>query len=98
VSEKTHLSRLLYSDEFDENGNPTDFVYQNTYSYAILEKTILATGDYRVAFIDDKFDPRSINEEYTRYSDRQSAVTRVQNDVQIAGSKVFEWKWIVITK
>jgi hypothetical protein len=28
----------------------------------------------------------------------QSAVTKVQDGVQIAGSKVFEWKWAHVTK
>ncbi len=98
VSEKTHLSKLLYSDKFDESGEPTDFVFQNTYSYDMVEKTIRANGEYRVEFIDDKFDAQSINEEHKSYGNLQSAVTRVQYDVQIAGSKVFEWKWIKITK
>jgi SAM-dependent methyltransferase len=98
ISGKTHLSKLLYSDSFDENGEPTDFVFQNTYSYKIIEKFICELGDYKIEFIDDKFDARLINDEYRDYSPLQSAVTRVQNDVQIAGSKVLEWKWIKITK
>ncbi len=98
LSDKTHLSRLLYSDSFDERGEPTDFVFQNTYSYALLEKTIRALGNFHIEFIDDKFDAQAINEEYEGYRTVQSAVTRVQNNVQIAGSKVFEWKWLKITK
>lgn len=98
VSEKTHLSKFLYSDEFDKNGDPLDFVYQNTYSFNILEKFILSLGNYQIEFIDDKFDAERINKEYKDYSAAQNAVTNVQNNVQIAGSKVFEWKWIKITK
>jgi SAM-dependent methyltransferase len=98
LSEKTHLSRLLYTDTFDENGEPTDFVFQNTYSYAMADKTIRAVADVTVEFIDDKFDAQAINAEYEGYRSVQSAVTRVQNDAQIAGSKVFEWKWLKITK
>jgi SAM-dependent methyltransferase len=97
ISEKTHLSKLLYSDSFDENGDPTDFVFQNTYSHSLIKKTIQSFGDYHVEFIDDRFDPRSINEEYDNFSAIQSAVTRVQNGVQVAGSKVFEWRWVKIT-
>ena len=98
LSEKTHLSRLLYSDTFDDGGNPTDFVYQNTYSYDLIRKTIAAIGNYKVDFIDDRFEPRAINAEYVSHSDLQSAVTRAQDNVQIAGSKVFEWKWILVSK
>ena len=98
VSDKTHLSKLLYTDSFDENGEPTNFVFQNTYSYKIIENFVSELGDYKIEFIDDKFDAQSINDEYKDYRTLQSAVTRVQNGVQIAGSKVFEWKWIKITK
>jgi SAM-dependent methyltransferase len=98
ISDKTHMSKLLYSDSFDENGEPTDFVFQNTYSYELVEKAIRSLGNYQIEFIDDKFDARSINDEYNGYSSLQSAVTHVQNDVQIAGSKVFKWKWVKITK
>lgn len=98
VSDNTHLSKFLYSDEFDENGAPTDFVYQNTYSFSILEKYINSLGKYKIEFIDDKFDQKNINEEFLNFSGVQSAVTVVQNNVQIAGSKVFEWRWIKITK
>ena len=98
VSEKTHLSKFLYSDEFDNNGEPIDFVHQNTYSYSILEKFIHSLGNFKIEFIDDIFDYKKINEEYKNYNTEQNAVTNVQNNVQIAGSKVFEWKWIIITK
>ena len=38
VSKKTHLSKYLYDDRFNKNGLPTNFVYQNTYSYNFLTK------------------------------------------------------------
>ncbi len=98
VSEKTHLSKLLYSDRFDENGEPTDFVFQNTYSFKIIENFVSGLGNYEIEFIDDKFDAQLINDECRDYGHLQTAVTRVQKGVQIAGSKVFEWKWIKITK
>lgn len=98
VSDKTHLSKLLYSDSFDENGQPTDFVFQNTYSYNMVENVVRDLGNYKIEFIDDKFDAQAINDECRDYAHLQTAVTRVQNGVQIAGSKVFEWKWIKITK
>jgi len=97
IGKKTHLSRLLYSDSFDEHGEPTDFVYQNTYSFDYVEKTIRALGDYHVMLIDDHFDETEINKEYQNYNTLQSAVTRVQNGIQIADSKVFEWKWIKVS-
>lgn len=98
IGDKTHLSRLLYSDAFDDKGEPTDFVFQNTYSYALIAQAVRAVGPYEIEFIDDEFDAAAINAEHTSYGKLQSAVTRVQDGVQIAGSKVFEWKWVRITK
>jgi SAM-dependent methyltransferase len=98
LSEKTHLSKLLYSDTFDERGEPTDFVFQNTYSYGFFERAVKAVGEFSIELIQDEFDAQAINDEYDSYREVQSAVTRVRNDVQIAGSKVFEWKWAKITR
>ena len=97
IGTKTHLSRLLYSDSFDEYGEPTDFVYQNTYSYDYVKKIVDEYGNYKIEFIEDRFDEAKINEEHKSYNNVQSAVTHVENGVQIAGSKVFEWQWIKIT-
>jgi SAM-dependent methyltransferase len=98
VAEKTHLSKFLYTDNFDENGNPSDFVHQNTYSASWIRNFIASLGNYKVEFIDDKFDSEQINNEYKEFRGLQHAVTDVKNNVQIAGSKVFEWKWIKIEK
>ena len=32
------------------------------------------------------------------FKKKQSAVTKISEKRQIAGSKVFEWKWVVIQK
>ncbi|HBM16710.1 MAG TPA: hypothetical protein DD381_10270 [Lentisphaeria bacterium] len=98
ISDKTHLSKFLYSDTFNDKGEPLDFVYQNTYSFSILENFIHSLGNYTVEFLEDKFDSEQINSEYKNYSMQQDAVTKTFNNIQIAGSKVFEWRWIKITK
>ena len=98
IAQKTHLSKLLYTDAFDEEGNPTDFVHQNTYSRELVRSYIGEVGEYSVEFIDDEFDPAQIQEEHKAFSDQQSAVTRVEGKAQIAGSKVFEWQWVKISK
>jgi hypothetical protein len=98
VSHKTHLSKYLYSDSFDSDGRPDNFVYENTYSYKYIEDIIMNHGGCTVEFIDDKFDSSAINEEFIDYDSIQDAVTKSVNGVQIAGSKVFEWKWIKVIK
>lgn len=98
VSDRTHLSKLLYTDSFDADGEPTDFVYQNTYSFDLIRRYVKNVGDYDVRFVADEFEPAAIDAEFKAFGERQSAVTHVKDGLQIAGSKVFEWVWTVITK
>lgn len=97
VSDKTYLNKFLYTDDFDANGNPTNFVHQNTYSVSLLSTFIKEQGNYKVEVIKDKFDGDSINKEFENFGDQQSAVTRVVGDKQIAGNVVFEWQWLKIS-
>ena len=57
ISEKTHLSQFLYSDVFDENDNPTDFLFQNTYSFECLHNLVSQVdSSINVDFIEDVYD------------------------------------------
>lgn len=98
VGKKTHLSKYLYEDKFNKNGLPLNFVYQNTYSYNYLKQIFKKNGARKIEFIDDKSQYNNINKEFQKYKKKQDAVTKVlKNGQQIAGSKIFEWKWIKIT-
>jgi SAM-dependent methyltransferase len=98
LAEKTHLSKLLYTDSFGPDGEPSDFAFQNTWSFDSFRKTVASAGGHRIDFLDDRFDAEQINREHADFNRLQSAVTKVQDGVQIAGSKVFEWKWAHVTK
>lgn len=97
ISEKTYLNKFLYTDDFDASGNPTNFVHQNTYSFSLLDSFIRKQGNFTIELIKDNFEGMNINKEFKDFSDRQSAVTRVVGDKQIAGNVVFEWQWLKIT-
>lgn len=96
ISVHTHLCKFLYTDEYDENGNPTNFVYQNTYSYKLIKDYINSLGDYSVELIEDNYNVENINKEFVDFHKSQSAVTKVIGKHQVAGSKIFEWKWLKI--
>ena len=99
ISKNTHLSKFLYTDDFDENSEPANFVHQNTYSESYLKNVVNSYADtYKIEFIKDKFNDDKINSEFTDFNDKQSAVTKSLNGIQIAGSKVFEWSWLIVTK
>ena len=100
VDEHTHISQYLVKDLFDKKGKPTDYIYQNTYSYNYIKKIINNNGNYNVRFENDVFNKKLISNEYQSMtkSMKDPDTTKISNNLQISGSKVFNWKWIVIKK
>jgi len=98
VSDNTHLSKFYHTDKINHNGALNSFQFQNTYSYNLIRQKIKKIGNYKVSFIDDKFDGSKINKEFRKDKKKYPGLTRFVDGIQIAGSKVFEFKWIVIKK
>jgi len=99
VSKNTHLSKFYFNDKTDEKGVLNNFQYQNTYSYSLIRKKIKKISkNYKVYFIDDKFSGSLLNKEYKKDKKKYPGLTRFVDGIQISGSKVFEFKWIVIKK
>lgn len=98
ISDTTLLSRYLYTDDFDKEGNPTNFVHQNTYSESLLESYVKSLGNYKVTFLVDKFDATQINKEHKDFDSKIKGVTIVKDNMQIVGSLLFNWNWMVIEK
>lgn len=98
MSDMTHMSRLVYDDAFDDNGNPTDFKFQNTWSRDLVASTARDAGADSVEFISDRYDVDQIGKEHAEFAGTAIGVTRVHDGLQIAGSKVFEWEWVKITR
>ena len=98
VSENTHLSKFYHSDKVNKKGILDSFQYQNTYSYNLIRKKINKYGNFKITFIDDKYNGSKINKEYSKYKKKYPGLTKFVDSIQISGSKVFEWKWIIIKK
>jgi ubiquinone/menaquinone biosynthesis C-methylase UbiE len=99
VSDNTHLSRFYYDDKTNKKGELNHFQLQNTYSYNLIRKKIKKIGKYKINFVNDVFDGKKINKEYTKKEKKKyPGLTRFVDGIQIAGSKVFEFKWIIIKK
>jgi len=95
VDENTHLSKHLYTDDFDSFGNPINFVFQNTYSFKYISKLIKKyRPEAKFEFIEDIFNSKKLDKEGKEWEKKQSS-TRVINNLQIAGNKVFKWYWII---
>ena len=98
VSNNTHLSKFYHTDKMNKKNVLDSFQFQNTYSYNFIRKKILKYGRLKIQFIDDKYSGNKINKEYKKYKKRYPGLTKFVNNIQISGSKVFEWKWIIIKK
>lgn len=99
VSDNTHLARFYYDDSTNKKGELNNFQLQNTYSYNLIRKKIKKFGNFKISFLDDVFDGKKINKEYTKKEKKKyPGLTRYVDGIQIAGSKVFEFKWIIIKK
>lgn len=98
VSDYTHLSRHYYNDRVDAKGFLNNFVFQNTYSYSSIQKKIKKIGNFKVKFENDEFNEKKINDEYKKDKKKYPGLTKYINGYQISGSKVFEYKWIIIKK
>lgn len=98
VSDFTHLSKFYYDDKKDKKGILNNYVFQNTYSYNLLKEKIRKIGKYKIKFIDDDFNGNKLNKEYKKDKKRYPGLTKYLLGTQIAGSKVFEFKWIIISK
>jgi len=98
VSNNTHLSKFYYNDKKNKKDELTNFVFQNTYSYNLIKEKIKKIGNFKVTFEDDQFDGSKINKEFKKDSRKYPGLTKFANNVQIAGSKVFEFKWLIIKK
>lgn len=98
VSDFTHLSKFYYNDKKDKKGILNNYVFQNTYSYNLFKEKIKKIGRYKIKFIDDKFDGNKLNKEFKKDKKGYPGLTKYLMGTQIAGSKVFEFKWIIISK
>ena len=98
VSDNTHLSKFYHTDKTNKSNILDSFQFQNTYSYNLIRKKIRKIGKYKVRFLDDKFNGKKINSEYKKYNKKYPGLTKFVQNIQISGSKVFEWKWIIIEK
>lgn len=97
LADYTNIVKTTMSDSFDDDGNPLDFWYLNTWSKKYFSKFINDLG-WNVEFIDDEFDPSQIQKEYDTIKNTESDVsTRIVGEMQIVEGVVENWLWVKIT-
>lgn len=81
--------------DFDADGNPVRYIYQNTYDRAVFADYIQSLG-WDVEFITDEFDPRILAEEHKDLKSGEG--TRIVDGRQADGNIIFNWEWARISK
>lgn len=88
ISDRTYLNKFLFSDDFDENNNPTNYVIQNTYNFSLLANYINSLGNYKIDLIEDEFNAVNINKEFRDFNSKQHGVTKAVDNKQIVGNMI----------
>lgn len=97
LADYTHIVKSTMSDTFDDEGNPLDFWYLNTWNKKYFSKFINQLG-WNVEFIKDEFNPKQIQKEFETIKNTDSDVsTRIENGMQIVEDMLENWLWAKIT-
>jgi SAM-dependent methyltransferase len=95
LGERTTITKRALSESFDENGEPLDYKYLNTYDTAGFISFIDDLG-CKAEVIEDKFDASVLNSEIGELKGGRG--TRAVDGMQVDGNIVYLWKWVKISK
>ena len=94
LADKSTVAMAAETQDFDDNGMPREFVYQNTWQCDYFAGYINSLG-WQVEFIEDEFNPDILSQEHQDL--KKGEGTRIFGGQQISGNVVFNWKWAKIT-
>lgn len=96
IGNETLIAKKALSEEFDQNGEPTSFMYVNIYAENWLRKVV---GEkYEVAIYEDEFDKDRIMKHYREHSKiaGHNIATKIVDDKQFKGYLMLPWKVVHI--
>lgn len=82
-------------EDFDDNGMPSNFAFQNTWDKSLFTQYVESLG-WKVEFIADEFDASILEVEFETL--KKGDGTRVLGGKQIDGNIVFNWSWAKCTR
>ena len=98
LGDYTNIVKSSLNNEFDEEGNPLDFWYLNTWNKEYFTDFITKLG-WKVELIDDEFNPSAIQTEYEKVKMcRGDKGTRIVDKKQVVENVIFNWLWVKISK
>lgn len=80
-------------EKFDEEGNPEDFIYQNTWNKKYFTNYIEKLG-WKTEIIPDEYDPSVFQKEDDL---KKGFGTKIFDGKQAYGNIIFNWAWVKIT-
>jgi SAM-dependent methyltransferase len=93
----TSIVQLTYENKFDENGNPLDFRYYNTWSKKYFIDFIHGLK-YNVELIKDEFDPSVLDYESKNVKTKEfDKGTRIIDGKQVIDNIITNYVWAKIT-
>ena len=98
LGDNTTIVKASITEQFDEEGNPLNYWYINTWNRDYFIDFIKKLG-WNTELIHDKFDSSKIQNEYESIkSDKIDLGTYVVGGKQMVNNILLNWEWIKITK
>jgi len=97
LAENTSIVKLVYEDKFDEEGNPLDYRFFNTWNKDYFTDYITSLG-WNVKLISDEYDPQLIQKEYETIKTRKfDKGTYILDGKQVINNMIMNYTWVKIT-
>jgi len=97
LSEFTSIVKLVYEDKYDEEGNPLDYRYYNTWNKEYFIDYVKSL-DWHVQLIPDEFDPTVIQKEFETIKTKKFDMgTKIIDGKQVIENIVANYMWAKIT-
>ena len=99
LGDKSSIVKTLVTEKFDDNGNPLDFNFLNTWSIEYFSQYVNKLG-WNIKIIQDESNFSNIEGEYDKIKkdDKQYSGTRIIGNNQVVDNIIFNWGWARITK
>ena len=91
----TTIVKYAYTEEFDDDGSPTNYCYFNTWKLEFIVDYIKKLG-WNVEVIEDEYNSEVLEKEYTNV--KSESGTRILDGKQVDSNIILNWTWLKITK
>lgn len=95
ISDRATIVKAVEGDEFESNGEPKRFVYQNTYTPGMVRNFAKTLG-WNAEFIEDEYNPKVLASEFGKL--KANTGTNILGGRQVDANIIFNWKFIRLTR